>query len=140
MTRGIRWIRSDGRGKPEVLRTNVDMGGESGLRRMPDCMVCTDCTLQQDPAQIGQTRLTRGMAQNPRRKDRCVESWTWEERVMAQAVASCCPGCGYTRSGDELGSRERLRAPMSQGTHSKWDINLTLTRVRPARRHTTLTN
>jgi len=88
MTREMRWIRSDGRGKPEVLRTNVDMEGESGLRRMPDCMVCTDCTLQQDPAQIGQTRLTRGMAQNPRRKDRCVESWTWEERVMAQATGS----------------------------------------------------
>ena len=35
-----------------------------------------------------------------------------EPQTLAEAVASCCPGCGYSRSGDELGSRECLRAPM----------------------------
>jgi len=40
--------------------------------------------------------------------------------IQTGSVTSCCPGCGYSRSGDELGNRERLRAPMFQGTHSKW--------------------
>src|SRR6266852_7291432 len=40
--------------------------------------------------------------------------------LLLYSVMSCCPGCEHSRSGDELGSRECLRAPMFQGTHSKW--------------------
>jgi hypothetical protein len=36
------------------------------------------------------------------------------------SVMSCCPGCGYSRSGDELGSRECLRVPFSGHPQHKW--------------------
>jgi len=43
-----------------------------------------------------------------------------QQKVHMAVVVSCCPGCGCSRSGDELGSRECLRVPFSGHPQHKW--------------------